>query len=129
MCVCLCVELVGITGVCLYHVHTSCTHTDSYNRISSAVKHPKELVVTVELAGVETVADVELEVFERRLELVSQNPVYKLEVCFLCGCGGCVMVVVGVWRGWWTCGEGGGCVMGVVGVWWVLLGECSDSVV
>ena len=56
-------------------------------RTSSAIKRPKELVVRVELDGVETVADVDLEVFERRLELVSQKPVYKLEVGVVSGCG------------------------------------------
>ena len=50
------------------------------HRVSNAIKPPKELVVKVDLAGVRTVTDVELEVFEQRLELHSQNPVYKLEV-------------------------------------------------
>ena len=63
------------------------------HRVSNAVKPPKELVVKVDLAGVRTVTDVELEVFERRLELHSQNPVYKLEVGVVkCVCVGCSVV-------------------------------------
>ena len=70
------------------------------HRVSNAVKPPKELVVKVDLAGVRTVTDVELEVFERRLELHSQNPVYKLEVgvvkCVWCGVVWCGVVWCGV---------------------------------
>ena len=63
------------------------------HRVSNAVKPPKELVVKVDLAGVRSVTDVELEVFEQRLELHSQNPVYKLEVGVVkCVCVGCSVV-------------------------------------
>jgi dynein assembly factor 2 len=50
------------------------------SRVSSAVKRPKSLVVRVELPGVKSVANVDLEVFERKLELTVDNPKYVLKL-------------------------------------------------
>ena len=104
---------LGLIRTCVYahHAHTPCSYTPplpplllfpplplpspTCDRTSPAVKPPKELVVRVELDGVETVANVDLEVFERRLELVSQNPVYKLEVGVVAGWVSGVPVLAG----------------------------------
>ena len=117
---------LGLIRTCVYahHAHTPCSYTPplpplllfpplplpspTCDRTSPAVKPPKELVVRVELDGVETVANVDLEVFERRLELVSQNPVYKLEVGVVAGWVSGVPVV-GVVGGWVSVPVVGGC--------------------
>ena len=65
----------------------------------------------MELPGAESVADVDLEVFERRLELVSENPVYKLEVRIYVR-GECVRVCEG-----WVCVPGGLVCIQVGSVW------------
>ena len=43
---------------------------------------PKELVVTVKLPGVESAAAVELDIFEKKIVIQCENPVYKLDVSF-----------------------------------------------
>ena len=52
------------------------------NRESTRVKRPKELVVTVKLPGVESAAAVELDIFEKKIVIQCENPVYKLDVSF-----------------------------------------------
>ncbi len=49
-------------------------------RESSRVRRPKELVVSVELPGVESAAAVQLDIFEKRLLLESETPLHKLDV-------------------------------------------------
>lgn len=49
-------------------------------RESTRVGRPKELVVGVELPGVESASSVKLDIFERRLALESKKPPYSLDV-------------------------------------------------
>ena len=49
-------------------------------RESSHVKRPKELVLTVELPGVESASSVDLDIFEKRVVLKSEAPQYSLDV-------------------------------------------------
>jgi dynein assembly factor 2 len=50
------------------------------DRISHAIKRPKEIVITVELLGVTSSGDVELEVLEKQLLLENKDPPYHLDV-------------------------------------------------
>lgn len=49
-------------------------------RESTLVKRPKELVVNIELPGVELASSVELDIFEKKIVLNSKTPPYKLDV-------------------------------------------------
>lgn len=49
-------------------------------RESTLIKRPKELVVSVELPGVESAGSVELDIFERKVVLKSETPPYNLDV-------------------------------------------------
>ena len=49
-------------------------------RSSSRIKRPKELVVTVHLPGVKSAKTVELDIFEKSLQLHCPKPLYKLDV-------------------------------------------------
>ena len=51
-------------------------------RSSARVRRPKELVVTVDLPGVESAKSVELDIFEKQLLLQCKKPLYKLDVSF-----------------------------------------------
>ena len=57
-------------------------------RSSSRIRRPKELVVTVQLPGVGSAKSVELDIFEKRLLLQCNKPLYKLDVSppFSCSC-------------------------------------------
>lgn len=50
------------------------------SRESTLIKRPKELVVNVELPGVESAGSVELDIFEKRVVLKSEKPLLKLDV-------------------------------------------------
>ena len=52
-------------------------------RSSSRIRRPNELVVTVNLPGVESAKNVELDIFEKRLLLQCSKPLYKLDVSTL----------------------------------------------
>ena len=47
---------------------------------STLIKRPMELVVNVELPGVESAGIVELDIFEKRVVLKSEAPKYELDV-------------------------------------------------
>ena len=49
-------------------------------RVSTSVKRPKELVVQIGLPGVRSVKDVDLEVFDKKLELEVNQPRFVLKV-------------------------------------------------
>lgn len=49
-------------------------------RESTRIKRPKELVVTVKLPGVKSAESVELDIFEKKMVLQCQSPLYKLDV-------------------------------------------------
>ena len=63
-------------------------------RVSTSVKRPKELVVQIGLPGVRSVKDVDLEVFDKKLELEVNQPRFVLKVSNfiegLVGWAGCV---------------------------------------
>lgn len=50
------------------------------DRESTLIRRPRELVVTVQLPGVESAGVVELDIFERKMTLQCGTPVYKLDV-------------------------------------------------
>lgn len=52
------------------------------DRESTLIKRPKELVVSVELPGVESAAAVDLDIFEKKMALKSETPFYKLDVSY-----------------------------------------------
>ena len=52
------------------------------SRESTLIKRPKELVVRVELPGVESAGRVELDIFEKRITLKVEKPLFKLDVSF-----------------------------------------------
>lgn len=47
---------------------------------STLIKRPMELVVNVELPGIESASSVELDIFEKRVVLKSEAPKYELDV-------------------------------------------------
>ena len=49
-------------------------------RESTVVRRPKELVISVELPGVESAATVQLDILEKGILLESETPMYKLDV-------------------------------------------------
>jgi len=49
-------------------------------RCSSLVRRPKELVVKVQLPGVSSVANLEVDIFEERVCLHCKDPCYELDV-------------------------------------------------
>ena len=51
-------------------------------RESTRIKRPEQLVVTVNLPGVETASGVDLDIFEKRLVLECTSPLYKLDVSY-----------------------------------------------
>ena len=53
-------------------------------RSSSRIRRPNELVVTVHLPGVSSAKSVELDIFEKRLLLQCNKPLYKLDVSPTC---------------------------------------------
>lgn len=55
-------------------------------RESTRIKRPEQLVVTVNLPGVESAGNVDLDIYEKRLVLECTNPLYKLDVSSVCVC-------------------------------------------
>ena len=51
-------------------------------RESTRIKRPEQLMVTVNLPGVETASGVDLDIFEKRLVLECTSPLYKLDVSY-----------------------------------------------
>jgi dynein assembly factor 2 len=49
-------------------------------RTSNAIKRPKELIVTIELPGLETSAKLEVDIFEKSIKLHHVEPSYHLEL-------------------------------------------------
>lgn len=52
------------------------------SRQSTLIKRPRELVVSVQLPGVESAGKVDLDIFEKKLVLISKKPNFKLDVSF-----------------------------------------------
>ena len=53
------------------------------DRWSTLVKRPKELVISVELPGVDSAASLDLEIFEKRVMLQCNSPLYELDVSLI----------------------------------------------